>query len=1073
MKWTKEQQLAINTVDFNITVSASAGAGKTAVLVERLMKRIIQDKVSVDKIVALTFTEAAAAEMKNRLLSELSKKFINNPDDLYLKEQITLLPSAKISTIHSFCLGILKDYYYILGLDPTSLNNILDQALINKIKAEAFEEGLKQFDTKRLENSLYSMSASAMNLDSLKNIILKTSSQSFEMPNPNEWLDNSIVMYKSYNTLKDLPKNFLDLFFNFLNNETKRIKTTVYQLDRTIDSLKDQVNVDNQKLWMKDVITSLKIAENALDSYDYENYRKAIEYIASIKHKNLNKQPDFQQLRDEYFSILNNILEMLYPEAQLLKDLAHNQDLAQNIVDLTKIYNDLYTKAILNEKGITFNDMEILTYKLLTKNNNEVANSLKIEFQDILVDEFQDTNTLQNQIIELVGRDNNIFRVGDVKQSIYRFRGAKPKLMQKLIETGNTKNHKTIFLSNNFRSKDAIVSYNNHLFSHLMNVEDFNSSYDEFDLVTVGTLDQKINSLPVELHLVNSENDAYVEFEDDYNLSSHQFRAQYIAKKIVELYKEDNDGKYNKFTVLVESHKNKEYLRQAFDMANIPYFIAMSDGFYDSYGVSVVLAYLKLILDRQDKISLTAILINLYGYSENEITSLFLIHNDMFKVSNNLNKNILTQINYFHINQNKVMLTQIIDYILSINDFYEQKISKQSRTNLDLFYESATQYQKEHTGIYGFIQQIELMQQEATSEASSISSDDNVVNVMTIHNSKGLQFDTVFLYSKSANLYMDNTSNFVVHPDLGLALKTVYLPQRIIKNNLANFLIRQYDHKEDLEEEMRKLYVAMTRSQNRLYVVDIFKFSKAKQYSSFSTNDVKNGIGYTGWINAIAQNHQSHNLKVKEIEYFEYDSLEKTVEKIEMIKKNEPQKIQSKPSKYEWPIKPLDLSVSEIHFDIGSSIHSAIEKLPNDNWSREMIKTINQDLSDFYIDKLIKLNQDSLFNTLLKTEVYKEFAFIANIDGTYQRGIIDFLAISNDSVNIVDFKTDSVESVEILLERYSDQLHFYKNAMKSSYSNKKINAYIYSIHLSEFIEIIWDSKKDTYLVVSFFIIIFI
>ena len=128
MKWTKEQQLAINTVDFNITVSASAGAGKTAVLVERLMKRIIQDKVSVDKIVALTFTEAAAAEMKNRLLSELSKKFINNPDDLYLKEQITLLPSAKISTIHSFCLGILKDYYYILGLDPTSLNNILDQA---------------------------------------------------------------------------------------------------------------------------------------------------------------------------------------------------------------------------------------------------------------------------------------------------------------------------------------------------------------------------------------------------------------------------------------------------------------------------------------------------------------------------------------------------------------------------------------------------------------------------------------------------------------------------------------------------------------------------------------------------------------------------------------------------------------------------------------------------------------------------------------------------------------------------------------------------------------------------------
>ncbi len=1054
MRWTKEQQLAINTTGFNITVSASAGAGKTAVLVERLMKRIIQDKISVDKIVALTFTEAAAAEMKNRLLSELSKKFIDNPDDLYLKEQITLLPSAKISTIHSFCLGLLKDYYYILDLDPTSLNNILDQATINKIKAEAFEDSLTQFDSLKLENSLYALSASAMNLDSLKNIILKVSSQSFEMPNPNEWLDESIVMYQKYNTLTELPKVFYNLFFNFLNSETQRLKTTVYQLDRTIDSLKDQVNVDNQKLWMKDVMTSLKVSEGALADNDYENYRKALEYIASIKHKNLNKQTDFQQLREEYFSILNNILEMLYPETQLLADLAHNQDLAQNIVDLTKIYNNLYIKAISNKKGITFNDMEILTYKLLTKNNNEVANTLKQEFEDILVDEFQDTNTLQNQIIELVGRDNNIFRVGDVKQSIYRFRGAKPSLMQKLIETGDTDKHKTIFLSNNFRSKEAIVAYNNHLFSHLMNVDDFNSSYDEFDSVTAGTDNQKIDSLPVELHLVNTENDAYEEFDDDYNLSSHQFRAQYIAKKIVELYKADNDGRYNKFTVLVESHKNKEYLRQAFDMANIPYFIAMSDGFYDSYGVSVVLAYLKLILDPQDKISLTAILINLYGYSENEITSLFLIHNDMFKVSDALDKNILKQINYFHNDQNKILLTNIIDYVIGINDFYEAKISKQSRTNLDLFYESASQYQLIQTGIYGFIQQIELMQQEATSEASSISSDDNVVNVMTIHNSKGLQFDTVFLYSKSANLYMDNTSNFVVHPDLGLALKTVYLPQRIIKNNLANFLIRQFDHKEDLEEEMRKLYVAMTRAQKRLYVIDIFKFSKAKKYSNFSANDVKNSIGYTGWINAIAQNHQTHNLKVKQVEYFEYDSLEKTVEKIEMIKKNQPQKTQSIQVKYEWPIKPLDLSVSEIHFDIGSLIHNTIERLPNDNWTSEMIREISPDMTNFYIDKLIQLNNDEMFKNLLKLEVYKEFPFIANVNGVYERGIIDFLAISNDSVTIIDFKTDSVETSDTLLERYSDQLNFYKAAIKNSYPDKKILAYVYSIHLSKFIEII-------------------
>lgn len=1061
MIWTKEQSQAINNIGHNITVSASAGAGKTAVLVNRLMKRIIDDKVSVDKIVALTFTEAAAAEMKNRLMSELASKFEENPDDTYLQEQISLLPSAKISTIHSFCLSILKDYYYVLGLDPSHLNNILDTATIAKVKNEAFDQVLNTFDQQRLEDTFYNLSASAMNIDSLKTMVLDLSQQSIAEANPDQWLDDAIAIYNDFNSLNEIPQHFNDLFWDYIKLALGQIKSSAMTFYRTIDALKEEVNIDAQKKSIDEVLLFLDILDQYSKDRDYDNFLITIEDMARVPHKNIQKQPDFKKARDNYFEQLNNVVQILYPQETLLNDLAHNKDLAENIVDIVKAYNNKYEIGIKAENGITFNDMETLTLKLLSKNDNEVAKMLQVDIEDILVDEFQDTNTLQNEIIKLVGRNNNIFRVGDVKQSIYRFRGAKPSIMQNLIQNDNTSTykdtgqdkHEVIFFKKNYRSKIDIVDYNNHFFSKLMTLDNFDSGYGVNDSVDIGQDAQSEKSKPVELHLVNSEYEEYKKYEDDYNLSNHQFKAEYIANKIVDLYKSDNDDKWNKFTVLVESHNHKEYLRQAFDKANIPYFIAMSDGFYDSYGVSTVLAYLNLILDPQDGIALTAILTNLYGYTENEITKLFLIYKDMFAVTNAIDKSILDKVNYYHFNQNKLNLTTILNEIMAINNFYEEKISKQSRTNLDLFYESAITYQKSQSGIYGFISEIELMRKEKTSEASSISSEDNVVNVMTIHNSKGLQFDTVFIYSKSENRNMDSTSNYVIHPDFGLALKSVYLPKRIVKDNLANFLIRFYDHKESLEEEMRKLYVALTRAKNRLYVVDTYKMSKEKEYNNFDYNDVYNKIGYTGWIDAVAQNHRSTTLNVEKVKSFQYQSLPENKTAFENLKKN-PEVIKVLDKKtYQWPIQPLDLKTDEVHFEIGSSIHDTIERLPVGNWTSEMIKAINPGISNYFLKKLLKLNDNPLFESFQKEIVHKEFPFISNLDNAYQRGIIDYLVDFGDKVYIVDFKTDNVESEDQLIERYKDQLTFYKKAIKDQYLEKEILTYVYSLHLDKFIEI--------------------
>lgn len=1054
MKWTKEQETAINTTGVNITVSASAGAGKTAVLVERLMKRIIKDKISIDKIVALTFTDAAAAEMKNRLMQALSKAYTQNPDDTYLKKQLVLLPSAKITTIHSFCLSILKDYYYVLQIDPNSLNNILDEPTIAKIKTQAFDYVLENYNYKKLQTTMYHLSNSALNTDLLKDIVTDLSDKASGHPQADKWLDKSIEIYNDFDSLQDIPQDFKQLLWADKLNIANQLETLAFKLRITVDDLGHSLDISSQKLWVDNVISLIEPLKKSIAIQNYFDYKNIIEKIASIKHKTIQKQRLFQLLRDEFVETLNQAVNILYEEKHLLKDLAHNKEIAQNIVEMVKIYNNQYKKYLDEENGITFDDMEILTYQLLTKNNQEIAKMLKKEIEDILVDEFQDTNTLQNEIIKLIGRDDNIFRVGDVKQSIYRFRGAKPKLMQDLINKKDSKNHKTIFLTNNFRSKDDIVQFNNHFFSKLMNFETFDSSYKQEDFVSPGTKQQKFNSQPAELHLINTSEQAYEDFDDDYNLTTNEFRAQYITKQILNLYKNDTDAKWNKFTVLVSSHSSKQYLRQAFQQANIPYFMSMPEGFYESYGVSTVTAFLKLVLDPSDTISLMAILINLYGYSENEITKHYLVSKNLFEVAKKLNENILNKIMYYHKNQAKIKLTDIINDVLNINDFYESQISQQSKTNLDLFYESALNYEQRKSGIYGFLLEIEFMKEEKTSEASSISSEDNVVNVTTIHGSKGLQYDTVFLWSKSANRNRDTNAPYIINDELGLGLKSTYLPQRIVKDNLANYLIRSLESKENLEEEMRLLYVALTRAQNRLYIIDTFKLDKEKHYYKFDHNDVYKNIGFTGWVSGITQNYPSKHLLTKYQDSFEYDRVEKLNKPILTIKRLKPIEKKPKTKLYPWPIKKLDLSVDESIFDLGTMIHDTIENLPEPPWSENTIKKIEPNISHNYINKLILLSRNDFFLKISSEKVYKEYPFICKIDNIYERGIIDYLAIKKDDVYIVDFKTDNLVDEKELLARYTTQLSFYKKALRPIFIDKNIKAFIYSFYLDQFIEMI-------------------
>ncbi|NLY62826.1 MAG: UvrD-helicase domain-containing protein [Erysipelothrix sp.] len=1050
--WTNEQIEAINIIDINTTVSASAGAGKTAVLVERLMKRILIDKVSVDEIVSLTFTDAAAAEMKNRLMSALLSKQAEDPDNQYILEQITLLPNANISTIHSFCLRLLKDYYYVLGINPDSLNNIISESDKLQVQKQAFEYAISNYDSNKIADLMTYLSNNALNLNRINDIIKVLVDKANETIDPEAFIVNSVAAYRQYQRINDLPEPFLSLFYNELRHELAILNQSIMAAINYLDALDSDIKRDDHTAWLQALLNGVFTLYEQIDQQDYQAFVDNFDRISALPSKTLSKHKDFTVLRGDIIDNLDAIAASLYDEKDALAHLAVLEYPLTILKDLALMYNDYFKKEIIRLNKITFNDMETLTYQLLKANDNEIAKILSQQISDILVDEFQDTNQLQNEIIKLLGNGRNIFRVGDVKQSIYRFRGAQPEIMQSLIDQGETEDHKTIYLSKNFRSKDTIVEYNNHLFRNIMNVDGFRSSYDQYDSVQVGTDNQKENNVPVELILINSKSDSLD--EEQAEMDSQFLKASYIANKMVEMVKDEEDPNWKKFTVLANAHSIKHPLKRAFDEANIPYFIALPDGLYETEGVATMLAYLSLINDPSDKVALMTLLTVLYGHSDNTIAKLFINEKSLVKVANILEPSLMELVYKYNASQYRQSISEIVNELMMINDFYELKLSKQNRTNFDIFYEDIIEYDLDKVGIYGFLKKIDLIKQAKAKEGSSISSEDNVVNVMTIHNSKGLQFENVFLMSKSQYRDNDASSKFMIHSKLGLAIKTSIPETRIEHNNLIHNLIKKVDRQESIEEDMRVLYVALTRAQNKLFIVDTVAIKGDDTLAAINLN--KSEIlasSFTKWIGATHYHEPSRYLNQTLVEEFTQELLPALIKpSLELVKRDEYQL-----SKFtiESNYVPNKLSLSQVQLgsDIGSLVHNTLEKLVGHSWSRAYILDIAADLSNYYVDRLVNLGSNDFFKALFDKEVLKEVPFVYANQEQSIRGIIDMVAISDDEVIIVDFKTDNLEHEIDFVDRYASQLDFYADALALEYPDHKISKYIYSLKHETFIKL--------------------
>ena len=1060
--WNEQQRRAVELRNQNILVSASAGSGKTTVLVGRLMDLVLKDGIRVDEILAMTFTEAAANEMKKRLSASLRSAQQESDDPAtkaFLQEQLTLLQNAQISTIHSFCLSIVQAYYYVIGCSAQQVNHIADPASTERFHALAMETTLTKHQGEALSALANVFSPRVEETSDLKKAIIQLAQLAASRPDPNAWLRSCLHPYQ-IQSLDELPVLIKDAFYDYLSLK----QTQILQALERLQTLLTQEYSDKESAIEQIVLKKERYQQATayLKVRDYKSYRQAFIICSALGFpRTPNKDdPRFSSEKEEIQNSEDALASILYDEETLLSDMQNAQPLIATLIACTQTYQEEYQRLKQEAQVIDFDDMEHFALQILQANEQAVAKEYKQRFSIIMVDEFQDTNDIQDTIISLIARENNVFRVGDIKQSIYGFRHARPQIMQSYID--HPKGQDTIiYLSNNYRSSETLVEFNNAFYEQLMNLEYFSSAYSTDDHVSIGGPWQQKVKEPVQFQCLLID-ELKAKSETFQQMSRHQIKASWIASSIKHMH-ETRNIPWKDFVVLVRSNHSKDDLRTAFDRLQLPYFIEIKHGFYQSTAVELVLSLLRFLRDPNDDLAFCAIALSpLFNLDENALAQAQ-IHKERqesfyhyFLKQPFPNFSDLTSL----VADRSLPIHHLLNAIYDQNDYYSNATSLQEKTNLDLLYQQAVLFEREHSSdLHAFIDFIDSIQDAQSAEANPISPDEDVIRVMSIHQSKGLQFPIVFLWSTDSQDALDFRSPFLFDADMGIAVKQMDA-NRIQRMTSARIAIQHKKDKEQLEEEMRILYVATTRAQNEMYIVDCIQ-SLDRYRSGLSSAAVFSRCGYTGWLLHAFANQASPLFQPVLIhEPFDLTPLP--------FQKQQPYQRKC----YAKPVASIDTMTASMQKQAkqfpaftptdtqqgakrGTLLHAIVSQLNPPFQEEEILacfENAGQKMESYDLLQLLALgtNKDYLaWNQFPK--VYHELPFSVVFEEHMLYGSIDFLAMNDEEIIIVDYKSDHLETTSEFKERYAAQLKTYADAMGTLYPAHSIETWIYSFHLQTMI----------------------
>ena len=1000
----KDQQRAVELAGSNILVFASAGGGKTTVLIERLLKRIIKDQISIDKIIAMTFTEAAASNLKNRLLKRL-KETINDTDDEilkdYLLDELSKVSNARISTIHSFCLSIVKEYYYLAGITLKSTTNIIDEVTKNQV----IDDILNRIINNHLLNNdldimplLKNLSFELFAFNTLKDMIISLFNKANEKLRPFEYLDN-LYLKDDISSFNDLNDEIKEVYLSEIRNYIKAI-ISEYQKITELDDIDDP----SPYLLITDELNKL------LKTDDYPLLLEGIKNnLRGIKAPRGNEE--FKKIKVQIDDLCLELSSLLMSSKMIVKTENAARPLNNTLITLASELLKEYDVYKHQNETIDFNDFEHYAYNILTYDNYRIAKEYQNYYKEIMIDEFQDTNDIQFEIASMIS-NHNLFLVGDIKQSIYRFRGAKPGIMNSLKSNPD---FISVNIRNNYRSKTNLVSFNNELFNTVMNIND--TAFNEEDFQIADTEKQLTDNIEVRF-------DNYI--GEDINDDT---RATLLAHRITQEHAKGTA--FKDIAVLVRSHNEKINIKKVFDNLHIPYYINDNNGYFNSYAIEILESYLKLIMNHDDRISLYSLLKSvLYNYSDDDLVT---INDNPYEY--------LKDSDFIH--DYEVLKTHVINndfiafftYFLSINNFYTNYLNTKERTNFDLLINNLEAYHID--SLTALLAYIEATAEKQKENAMSVSMDDDVVRVMTIHTSKGLEFDTVFLYTASDNRFMDTRDPVVFDDRYGMGFRVGFTDYNDRIDTLRRKVINIANNNEDLKEYLRLLYVALTRPKRCLNFIDAYN----KDYYPADESLIRARKGFSSIVLSIMKDNPKLELHEHSIlpPLTAYDIKTSAIRDIKRYTLSSSEYTTITPSSSESRNITLNLSPKGMAY--GTKLHNLIASADFEN--------IDISLYPKAVNNL--LNND-IFKEALKGDYHREYPFYSLLDNEIIHGFIDFVSFMDDRIILIDYKSDNLENDVDFINIYKPQLDGYKKVLERTY-NKPVMTYIYSFHLEKMITV--------------------
>ena len=1146
MKWTEAQQQTIETRNKNILVSAAAGSGKTAVLVERIKQLILKDKVDIDRFLITTFTNAASAEMKARLEKAIREEMEkSDADKAFLKKQLLLIPRANIGTFHNFALEIMRRYFYLTDLEPGfKIGDEIQMSIMQKEAVDQLFEQRFQDDFEQLKKFLRKYS-SDRNENRIKENIISLYGEMRSIPFYMDWAKERTALLASEEPSRELG------LITFIEEETlEALKKSQQQYFKAADMLEE---AGLKKLYDKAVQDAelvkavVKKCEEILGGTG-EPEKTVMEIFAEFKPIFKPNQMRASKEEKETFETVKNSVSSYRKQARKYIDDAYKKyyqlpvesyddelrslyDDVSYLTGLLKEFEEIYRQKKQERNVVDFDD--VMHYAIGILQDDIAAAEYRDKFRFIFIDEFQDSNMLQETIVGRIAGEDNLFMVGDVKQSIYKFRLAEPEIFKrKYAEYAAQQSEHSIKidLNSNFRSKKKVTSAVNNVFDDIMEDYDHNARLH----CTI----EADEGLDPQLHIICMPEDG------DELLEKPQQEAALICELIREnLGREICDVKkgimrpveYRDIAVLSRSRNMVGELDRFLNNEGIPAYGENTGGYFETVELQVFINLLKIIDNTMQDIPLISVMrCPVFDFSTRDLASIRIACRDgsyydaVMSYRENGEDEILRnkitamteRIDYWKELKNTVSLDELIRILLYDTGYFDYcsglPAGKQRVYNLRLLVEKAAAFQQNnYSGLYGFLSYVEAMKDSRVSvgEARILSEGENVVRVMTVHKSKGLEFPIVILAGAGRKItYKGSGTAPSMHKDLAVGLPYVNVEEKWHRKSLLQHVIDGRKSREEYEEEIRILYVAMTRAMDRLLITGVIKETDLEKLE----DDAAAGRSFLemvyGPMSEASEHIEVHHagetardasgntqVKRKMIELFAKGRAERDEEQIRRIDERlrfaypyeKMGKVKSKYSVTELnkreaaltktvPLMQPAFSMEEKRPDaaqIGTAMHFVMEKIDfsealakGRQHIEEVISVLRGDglLSDAEVETLDIENIEAFFHDEIgkraaqAAALHKEREFILQkeVDGVpaVVQGIIDCYFEEDDGIVLIDYKNSYVGpgvTEDDLVARYRQQMELYREALEGSDAvcGMKVKAaYLYLFNKKKFVK---------------------